>query len=89
MSTFLLKGNEPVKLFGMDPKYPIFEFKLPGDIPKMSLCIGDETFPLQPQLQTVFIDKENNTLIMVWRGCKEGSLLAEAQQGRVVEGVVA
>jgi hypothetical protein len=88
MGDFLLNGNEPVKLYGLDPEYPVFEFKLPGDIPKISLCIGDEKFPLQPQLQTVFIDKESGGMILVWRGFKECSLVNYAERGRIVSSLV-
>jgi len=88
MGDFLLNGNEPVKLYGLDPEYPVFEFKLPGDIPGMSLCIGDEKIPLPPQLQTVFIDKESGGMILVWRGFKEGSLMNFAERGRVVSCLV-
>jgi hypothetical protein len=66
-----LRGDESVRLEYMDPQYPVFECKLPGEVPVMSLDIGDGAKELKPVLDTVVIDKNNSILTMLWRGSFE------------------
>lgn len=80
---YLLAGNEPVKLTYMDPEHPCFEFMLPGQKPGMVLKLGSETFELEPALQTVLIDKNNDTLEMVWRGCKKYGGIDELEKMKI------
>jgi hypothetical protein len=67
----VLQGNERVVLKYLDPQHPSFEFPLPGEKPSMAVTIGRDQSPVEPMLQTVYIDKENNLLSMVWRGSRE------------------
>jgi hypothetical protein len=70
LGSSLVRGDEYVRLTYMDPQYPEFEFALPGEKPEMAVGEGAAKEQLVPALHTVLIDKENNTVSMVWRGCK-------------------
>jgi len=61
-------GNEPVRLVYFDANYPRFDFQLPGDIPGLTIDIGDGVQEVAPNLHTVVIDKENNLLTLTWAG---------------------
>jgi len=63
-----LIGGEGVRMAYLDPDYPKFEFELPTERPVMYIDIGHGRNELTPELQTVFIDKESDTVSMVWRG---------------------
>lgn len=63
-----LQGNEPVKLTYLDPDNPVLEFKLPGDIPEITLDIGDGPVGLDPALQTLVINVRGKLMTMLWRG---------------------
>lgn len=68
LGDYLLNGDEHVKLTFMDPLKPIFEFDLPNSKPSIAITIDNQIFEPDPVLQTVYIDKENDYLFMVWRG---------------------
>lgn len=63
-----LAGGEHVSLAYMDPEHPRFEFDLPVTKPTITLDLGKGPVELEPILQTVVIDKNENRLCMVWRG---------------------
>jgi hypothetical protein len=66
-----LTGNEHVRLQHLDSEYSVFEFQLPGNIPKMGMNTGNGFVELVPELQTVVIDMEEKLLSMVWRGAMD------------------
>jgi hypothetical protein len=80
-----LLGNEAVKLTHLDADHPVFSFQLPGDVPHLSLRLGAQTHTLEPQLQTVVIDKPQAVLTMLWRGCIEIEGVATLQKIGVVK----
>jgi len=63
-----LIGNEAVLLSFLDPESQTVQFALPGELPAMSLDIGDGAKALTPVLHTVVIDMTQKLLSMVWRG---------------------
>ncbi len=83
-----LTGNEPVSIQYMDPDTPTFAFNLPGEVPTISLDIGQGSQELEPALQTVVIDMENKTLQMVWRGAMEYGGVEELGMLRKIESEV-
>jgi hypothetical protein len=84
-----LRGDEPVRLRYLDRDFPHFEFRLPGEIPKLWLDADDQgPEELSPVLQTVTIRKETNQLTLVWRGSAYyGGPSAMAQWGNLRFGV--
>jgi hypothetical protein len=66
-----LVGNEIVTLFYMDTLHAKYEFQLPGDIPLITLDIGDGPKKLEAMLHTLVIDKNSSTVTLVWRGALE------------------
>ncbi|MBD3314330.1 MAG: DUF2169 domain-containing protein [Chitinivibrionales bacterium] len=71
MGEHSLEGNEHVKLIYMDPDHKVFEFALPSEKPAIAIGYGKDRTEVPVALHTVLIDKNNNKLSMVWRGCKE------------------
>ena len=65
-----LKGNEKVRLEGMDAAGPI-EFTLPGGAPVIRIDYGPGLQTPEVVLQTVVIRAVERTLDMVWRGACE------------------
>lgn len=64
-----LKGDETIRLSYMDPDFPLFEFKLPGEAPVLYLDANNEgAEELTPVLQTVVVHKETNQVTLTWRG---------------------
>jgi hypothetical protein len=80
----VLLGDEHVRLKYMDPEYPVFEFDLPNNIPKIIIKAGSESFEAEPFLQTVLIDKKNSLLSMVWRGSMKGDMVELSSNGIVI-----
>jgi hypothetical protein len=54
-----------------DKDEPEFSFRLPGDIPDMSIDIGEGKVHMKPSLHTVYVDMEKKLLSMLWRGSVE------------------
>lgn len=64
-----MKGDEVFRLSYMDPDFPLFEFKLPGETPVLFLEANNEgPEQLKPVLQTVVVHKEANQVTLTWRG---------------------
>ncbi|MEN9307980.1 MAG: hypothetical protein RL173_1912 [Fibrobacterota bacterium] len=64
-----LRGDETIRLSYMDPDFPLFEFKLPMDVPSLFLEANDEgPEELAAVLQTVVVHKETNQVTLLWRG---------------------
>ncbi|NLD98752.1 MAG: DUF2169 domain-containing protein [Fibrobacter sp.] len=80
----VLRGDEHVRLKYMDPDYPVFEFDLPNNIPRLTLKPGKEVIEVEPVLQTVLIDKKNSLLSMVWRGSMSGDMVELSSKGIVI-----
>ena len=67
----ILTGRELIKLVYMDRNHPLFEFELPGKKPVLSITVDGSVLEVAPVLQTVFIDKEQGCMSMIWRGVRE------------------
>ncbi len=76
-----LQGDEHVKLIYMDPQKPVFEFDLPNEKPVITLTVNNSPVELAPVLQTLLINKENNSLFLVWRGSIHHNLMESAEYG--------
>jgi len=68
LSTPHLRGDETVHLLYLDADRPQFEFRLPGEQPKIHLDVGNGTEWMEPVLQNVVIYKGTDQLTLVWRG---------------------
>jgi hypothetical protein len=65
-----LTGNEPIRLQGFTPEGSL-EFELPGEIPQLSLDIGEGPRALRAVLHTVCIRLEQKEVDLIWRGSLE------------------
>lgn len=76
-----LKGDETIRLSYMDPDFPLFEFKLPYEVPNLFLEANNEgPEELAAVLQTVVVHKQTNQVTLLWRGsCYYGGPLAMAE----------
>jgi len=64
-----LPADAPIKLINMDPDYPEFELRLPGDVPGLlARPLTEAAQQLQPFLNTVVVDMEQRTVACVWSG---------------------
>ena len=64
-----LKGDETIRLSYMDPDFPLFEFKLPYEVPTLFLDANREgPQELAAVLQTLVVHKETNQVTLLWRG---------------------
>lgn len=71
-----LKGDEPIALYHLDPEYPVFRFKLPGQLPKMWVRpLTEKEKTLKPRLITVVIEKEKNLVSLIWSGVTSCNLV--------------
>ncbi len=62
-----LEGSEPMRLSGMNRDGDL-SFKLPGEVPQISLDIGSGETGLQPFLHTVCVRAERAQVDLIWRG---------------------
>jgi hypothetical protein len=62
-----LSGDEHVTLTHLT-REPEMSFRLPGEVPAMTLDIGFGETPLEPVLHTVSIDGEQRKVDLIWRG---------------------
>lgn len=62
-----LRGNERIALRHLMEE-PLLAFNLPGDIPRMTLDIGQGEQLLEPVLHTVCIYGEERQVDLIWRG---------------------
>ncbi|MBD3242038.1 MAG: DUF2169 domain-containing protein [Chitinivibrionales bacterium] len=62
-----LAGDEPVSLRHLDPVLPHQQFALPGDRPRVDVSLAGTRLEPPVTLQTVVIDKNTDTLSLVWR----------------------
>lgn len=62
-----LDGDETVTLKHLDPDLPVQRFCLPADKPHVRVTRSGEHLEADPVLHTVCIDKNTNTLSLVWR----------------------
>ena len=69
----------------LNSQYSVFEFSLPGQVPVMTLDVGEGRKELWPKLQTVVIDMKEMLLSMVWRGGMEYGGIDEMKKFRKVE----
>lgn len=83
-----LAGDEHVRLTNLNSQYSVFEFSLPGQVPVMTLDVGEGRKELWPKLQTVIIDMKEMHLSMVWRGAMEYGGINEMKKFRKVEAIV-
>jgi hypothetical protein len=83
----LMGGGERVTLRHLDRENPVFEFCLPKEPPELSLDVGSGAVELEPVLQTVVIDKNENLLIMLWRGSLHYGGKGELGRNRIVSSV--
>jgi len=64
-----LTGRERVKLWNLHRKEALFEFDLPGDTPELVLQPpGIEARMLDPLLQTVLIEPDEDRVTLTWAG---------------------
>lgn len=67
-----LHGGERVKIHNMHPKYDRFEFDLPGEEPRMLIePPGCPVAEIEPRLQTVLIEPEDERVTLTWAGTLE------------------
>lgn len=65
-----LRGDEQARLTGLTPD-GVLEFTLPGEVPGITLDIGQGAVELSPVLHTVCIRTEDGEVDLVWRGALE------------------
>jgi hypothetical protein len=75
-----LQGNEPVKLVNLTPEGTV-EFDLPGIVPQCRArrVATNTTEPIPINLDTVFIESDQHTFCLVWRGSIPLAELSEAE----------
>ncbi len=61
-----LKGDEPVRIVGMHPEYPLIEFYLPGHIPKIEIEIEEKRKRVAPKLHSVVCRPSEHKLTMLF-----------------------
>ncbi len=62
-----LNGDEKISLVGMYPNGDR-HFALPGEQPQILIRFAKEILKVETRLHTVYIDKEEDKLFLVWRG---------------------
>lgn len=69
LGTRRLKGDEEVRLMNMHPELPELVFRLPPVLPTLTIQPpGCPIIPLEPALDTVYIEPHRNRLSLVWSG---------------------
>ncbi len=63
-----LRGDETILLVYLDADHPQFEFRLPGERPRIFLDVGHGMEWMEPVLQNVVIYKGTDQMTVVWRG---------------------
>lgn len=63
-----VQGNEIITLAYMDHDHPQYKIPLPNMEPRLGLDFGEGMTWLEPQLQKIEIDKDKDTITLLWRG---------------------